>query len=187
MNSYQALPPEALEYKTTASGWLLFSRLATSYRFSRNLLMGDWPNFVRPQASLLGTPRQDIYQHCTPIIDGEASFSRTLKRYLRRSQASGPDRLKSKPVVQARERQANRDCSQVVGRGRINSAMLSLIALAWQKQLARSWQAASQPASQVGQVNHTTAFLVGTAFLARRSSFFLLQTENGHAKNNSQK
>jgi hypothetical protein len=149
--------------------------------------MGDWPNFVWPQASLRGTPRQDKPHHCMPIIDSKASFSRTLKRYSRRSWASGPDCLMSKPVVQARGRRANRDCSWVVGRGRINSTMLSLVALAWQKQLARSWQAASQPASQVGHVVHKTAFLVGTALLERRSNFFLLQTENGRARNNSQK
>ncbi len=47
--------------------------------------------------------------------------------------------------------------------------------------------ASSKPTSvQIGQVIHTTSFLVGTAFLARCSDFLLLQTENGRARINSQ-
>ncbi len=87
--------------------------------------MGDWPNFVRQQASLLGTPKQESINCCTPIINGKASFSRTLKRHLWRGQAYSLDRLKSEPMVRVRERQANWDHSWSVGRGRIDSAMLS--------------------------------------------------------------
>jgi hypothetical protein len=57
--------------------------------------------------------------------------------------------------------------------------MLSLMALAWQKQLAQSWQAASQPASQVRHVVPKTAFLVGKAIPARRSPFFLCKWKMG--------
>ncbi len=81
-------------------------------------------------------------------------------------------------MVQARERQADGDRSLVVGRGRIDWTMLSLIALAWQK-LAWSWQAASQPASHVGHVVPTTAFLVGTAVPARHSDFFCCEQKMG--------
>ena len=44
--------------------------------------------------------------------------------------------------------------------------------------------ASSEP---TGNVIPMTAFLVGTAFSARRSNFFSLRTENGSAKNNSRK
>ncbi len=154
---------------------------------SREPSDGGLANFVQPWASLSGTLRQASHHYCTQIINGGASFWRTLKCYLRRIRASGPDRLKSEPVVRARERRAEGDHSPVVGRGCINLTMLSLIALAWQKQLARSWQAASQPVSQVGHVVPTTASLIGTAVPARRSNFFLLRTENGRARTNSQK
>jgi hypothetical protein len=127
----------------------------------------------------MGPPRQDKLHRRTPIFDGKAAFLRTPKRHFWRSQASGPDCHKSKPVVCARKRRANRDHSPVDGRGHVNLVMLSLIALAWWKQLAQSWQAASQPASQVGHIVHTTAFLVGTAFLARHSNFFHCEQKMG--------
>jgi hypothetical protein len=114
----------------------------------RDLLVGDWRILCSLRASLRRTPKDVPVYCCTPIIDGKKSFWRTLKCYSRQSRASGPDRSKSEPVVQARERQADGDPSLVIGRGRVSSTMLSLMALARQKQLPRLWQAASQPASR---------------------------------------
>jgi hypothetical protein len=176
----RALPPEALQDRLQqAVGCRFREECRQAAESLKNLLMGNWPNFARLRVSLCGTPRWDKPHRCTPIINSAASFLRTLKCHSRRSWASDPDCLKRKPVVCVHERRANRDRSRVVGRGRINLMMLSLIALAWQKQLARLWQAASQPASQVGQVVHTTAFLVGTAFLARRTDFFCCERKMG--------
>jgi hypothetical protein len=149
--------------------------------------MGDRPILCSREQAFPGPKDEPAYHRCMPIINGGISFWRTLKCYSQRSQASGPDHPKSEPVVQARERQANGDHSLVIGRGCIGWTMLSLIALAWQKQLAQLWQAVSQPASQVGHVVPKTAFLIGTAILVRRSDFFLLQTGNGRTRNNSQK
>ncbi len=72
----------------------------------------------------------------------------TRKCYSRRSWASDPEDSKNKPMVQARECRADGEPSLVVGRGRISWTMLSLMALTRQKQLAKSWQAASRSASQ---------------------------------------
>jgi hypothetical protein len=75
-------------------------------------------------------------------------FLRTLKCYLRWSWACDPEDSKSKPMVWAREHRADGEPSLVVGRGHVSWTMLSLIPLTRQKQLAKSRQAASQPASQ---------------------------------------
>jgi hypothetical protein len=104
-------------------------------------------NFVRPQASLPRTTKNKPAYRCTSIIDGKKIFLRTPKCYLWQSQACHPNDTKSKPMVQARERQANGEPSLVVGSGHVSWTMLSLIALTRQKQLAKSRQAASQPAS----------------------------------------
>jgi hypothetical protein len=85
---------------------------------------------------------------CTPIIDGKKIFLRTPKCYSRRSWARDPEDSKSKPMVRAHEHQAHGEPNLVVGRGHVSWTMLSLIALKRQKQLTKSRQAASQPASQ---------------------------------------
>ncbi len=146
--------------------------MPTSFRIFENLLIRDWPILCGRKQAFPGPKDKPAYHCCTLIIDSGISFWRTLKCYLWRSRASGPDRPKSKPVVRAHERRANGDHSLVIGRCRIGWTMLSMIALAWQKQLAWLWQAASQPESQVRHVVPKTAFLVGTAILARRSDFF---------------
>ncbi len=105
-------------------------------------------NFVWPQASLLRTTKDKPAYCCTPIIGGEKFFWRTPKCHLRQSWSCDPEESKSKPMVQARERRANGEPSLVVSRGHFSWTMLSLIALTRQKQLAKSRQAASQPASQ---------------------------------------
>ncbi len=161
--------------------------MPTSFRFFENLLMGDWPILCGRKLAFPGPEDEPAYHRCMRIIEGGISFWRTLKCYSRQSWASGPDCPKSKPVVRACEHRANGDRSLVVSRCRIGWMMLSLIALAWQKQLAWSWQAASQPASQVRHVVPKTAFLVGSAVLARRFNFFSLQMGNGRARNNSRK
>ncbi len=105
-------------------------------------------NFVRPRASLPRTTKDKPAYCCTPIINGKKIFLRTLKCYSQRSWARDPEDSKNNPMVQAHERRANREPSLVVGRGQVSWTMLSLIALTRQKQLAKSRQAASQPASQ---------------------------------------
>ncbi len=109
---------------------------------------GRLANFVQLQASLPRTTKDKTAYHCTPIIDGKKIFSRILKCYSWRSWACDPEDSKSKPVVRARERQADGEPSLVVNRGHISWTMLRLMALKRQKQLAKSRQAASQPASQ---------------------------------------
>jgi hypothetical protein len=109
---------------------------------------GRLANFVRPRARLPRTTKDKTAYFCTPIIDGKKIFSRTLKCYLWRSWACDPEDSKSKPMVQARKRRANGEPSLVVGRDHVSWMMLSLIALTREKQLAKSRQAASQPASQ---------------------------------------
>ncbi len=105
-------------------------------------------DFVRPQVSLLRPTKDKPAYRCTPIIDCKKFFSRTPKCHLRQSWARDPEDSKSKPMVRAGERRADREPSLVVGKGPISWTILSLIALARQKQLAKSGQAASQPASQ---------------------------------------
>jgi hypothetical protein len=109
---------------------------------------GRLADFVRPRASLPRTTKDETAYHCMPIINSKKIFLRTLKCYSRRSCACDPEDSKSKPMVQARERQADGEPSLVVRRGHVSWTMLSLIALTRQKQLAKSRQAASQPASQ---------------------------------------
>ncbi len=104
-------------------------------------------NFVRLQASLPRTTKNKPAYHSTPFIDGKKIFLRTPKCYLRRW-ACDPEDFKNNPMVQARECQADREPSLVIGRGQVSGLMLGLIAPTRQKQLAKSRQAASQPASQ---------------------------------------
>jgi hypothetical protein len=109
---------------------------------------GRLANFVQPRASHTRTTKDKTAYCCTPIINGKKIFLRTLKRYLQQSWARDPEDSKSKPMVRALEHRANGEPSLVVGRGRVSWMMLSLIALTRQKQLTKSRQAASQPASQ---------------------------------------
>ncbi len=105
-------------------------------------------DFVWLQASHPRTTKDKPAYHCTQIIDGKKIFFMTLKCYSRRSWARDSEDSKRKPMVRARERQADGEPSLVVGIGHVSWTMLSLIALTRQKQLAKSRQAASQPASQ---------------------------------------
>jgi hypothetical protein len=109
---------------------------------------GRLANFVRLRASLPRTTKDETVYCCMPIIDGKKIFSRTLKCYSRRSWARDPEDSKGKPVVRAREHRADGEPSLVVGRDHISWRMLSLMTLTRGKQLAKSRQAASQPASQ---------------------------------------
>jgi hypothetical protein len=52
------------------------------------------------------------------------------------SWAHDPEDSKINPLVQGRERRANREPSLVVGRGHVSWSMLGLLALTRQKQLA---------------------------------------------------
>jgi hypothetical protein len=113
--------------------------------------------FLRPQASLPRTTKDKPAYCCTPIIDGEKILSRTPKCYLWRSWAHDPEESKINPLLRARERQANREPSLVVGRGHISWLMLSLLALKRQKQLAKSSPLARHVSSK-------TAFLEGTSY-----------------------
>ncbi len=92
--------------------------------------------FVRPRASLPRTTKNKPAHRCTPIINGEKFFLRTPKCYLWRSWDRDPEDSKNDPMVQAREHQADREPSLVIGRGHVSWLMLSLIALTRQKQLA---------------------------------------------------
>ncbi len=121
---------------------------------SNKLLSLQYPSgrrladFVRPRASLPRTTKDKTAYRCTPIIDSKKNFSRTLKCYSQRSWACDPEDSKSKPMVQACKCWANGEPSLVVGRGHVSWTMLSFIALTRQKQLTKSRQAASKPASQ---------------------------------------
>jgi hypothetical protein len=133
---------------TTGRGPIVFkTRMPTSCRAYKNLLIGDWPILCGHERAFQGPPRTRQHiaasQSLTAIF-----FLRTLKCYSWRNWACDPEDSKSKPVVQARERQADGEPSLVIGRGHISWTMLSLIALTRQKQLAKSRQAASQLASQ---------------------------------------
>ncbi len=105
-------------------------------------------DFVRPRASLPRTTKEKPAYCCMSIIDGKKIYLRTPKCYLQRSQTRDPEDSKSKPMVRARERRADGETSLVVSRGRISWLMVGLLALTRQKQLAKSRQATSQPASQ---------------------------------------
>jgi hypothetical protein len=105
-------------------------------------------DFVQPQASLLRTTKNKPAHCCTPIINGKKILSKTPKCYLQQSWAHDPEDSKNNPLVHACERRANRETSLVVGRGHISWLMVGLLALTTQKQLAKSRQATSQPASQ---------------------------------------
>ncbi len=105
-------------------------------------------NFVRQQASLPRTTKDKPVYRCTPIINGKKIFWRTLNCHSRRCWAREPEDSKSKPMVQAHDRQANGEPNLVVGKGHVSWTVLSMIALTRQKQLAESGQSASQPASQ---------------------------------------
>jgi hypothetical protein len=104
--------------------------------------------FLRPRASLPRTTKDKPAYCCTPIINGKKFFSRTPECHSRQSWSRDPEDSKSKPMVRAHERQADGEPSLVVGRGHVSWTILSLIALTRQKQLAKTRQAASQPASQ---------------------------------------
>ncbi len=133
---------------TTSQGPIVFkTRMLTSCQVYKNLLMGDQPILCGRKQAFQGPPRtrQRIAARQSLVAK---IFLRTLKCYLRRSWARDPENSKSKPVVQGREHQADEEPSLVVGRGHISWTMLSLMALTRQKQLAKSWQASSQPASQ---------------------------------------
>ncbi len=105
-------------------------------------------NFVQLWASLPRTTKNKPAHWCMPIIDGKKIFLRTPKCYLRRSWAHDPEDSKNDPLVRARKRRADRGTSLDVGRGCISWLMVGLLALTRQKQLAKSRQATSQPASQ---------------------------------------
>jgi hypothetical protein len=102
-------------------------------------------DFVQPRASLSRTTRDKPAYCCMPMIDGKKIFSRTLKCHSRWSWACDPEDSKSKPMVQARERQANGEPSLVVDRGNVSWTMLSLIALT--RQAACQVRARSKPTS----------------------------------------
>ncbi len=105
-------------------------------------------NFVRPRASLPRTTMNKPANCCTPIIDGKKFFLRTRMCYLRRSWAHDSEDFKNNPLVRVSERRADRETSLVISRGHISLLMVGLLALTRQKQLAKSSQATSQPASQ---------------------------------------
>jgi hypothetical protein len=83
--------------------------------------------FVWPRASLPRSTKSKPAHCCMPIINGKKIFSRTLKCYSQLSWARDPEDSKSKPMVQARKRQANGEPSLVVGRGHVSWTMLSFI------------------------------------------------------------
>jgi hypothetical protein len=103
---------------------------------------------MQPQASLPRTTKDETAYCCTPIIDGKKIFSRTPKCYLRQSWAHDPEDSKIDHLVCARERQADREPILIVGIGNVSWSIMGLLALTRQKRLAKSRQAASQPASQ---------------------------------------
>ncbi len=92
--------------------------------------------FVRPWVSLPRTTKNKPAHYCMPIINGKKVFLRTPKCYLWRSWSCDPEDSKNNPMVQTRERQADRKPSLVVGWSHISWLMLGLIALTRQKQLA---------------------------------------------------
>ncbi len=123
------------------------TRMPTSWGDYENLLVGDRSILCGCKQAFQGPRRTS--QHipaCQSLM--AIFFSRTPKCYLRRSWARNHEDSKIDPMVQAHERQANRETSLVIGIGHISWSMVGLLALTRQKQLAKSRQAASQPASQ---------------------------------------
>ncbi len=134
---------------TTSQGPIVFkTRMPTSCQVYENLLVGDWPILCGREQAFQGPPRISQRIAARGSSTAKKIFSRTPKCHLQRSWARDPEDSKSKPMVRARERRADREPSLVVGRGHISWTMLSLMALTRQKQLAKSRQAASRPASQ---------------------------------------
>jgi hypothetical protein len=142
-------------------------------------------DFVQLRASLPRTTKDKQVYRYMPIINSKNSF------WVPRSATRGggdPEDSKSKLMVQVREHRADGEPSLVVGRGHILSwTMLSLIALTRQKQLAKSAQAASQPASQHWACLFQDCLSRRNSRSAKAFQFFLLRTRNGTARNNSQK
>ncbi len=144
-------------------------------------------DFVRLRASLPRTTKDKPAYCCTPIINGKKFFSRTPKCYSWQRWACDPEDSKSKPMVLAWERQADGKPSLVVSRGHVSWTMLSLIALTKQNQLAKSWQAASQPVSQRKACLFQDCFSCRNSRSAETfSDFFWQWVGNGPARNNSQ-
>ncbi len=114
-------------------------------------------------------------------------FLRTLKCHLQRSWSHDPEDSKSKPMVQACKRQADGEPSLVVGRGHVSWTMLSLIALTRQKQLAKSRQAESQPASQLQACLFQDYLSRRNSRSTKASQKFSLPMRNGTARNKSHK
>jgi hypothetical protein len=142
---------------------------------------------VRLQASPPRTTKDKPAYCCMPIINSKKIFLRTPKCHLQQSWARDPEDSKSKPMVQAHERRADGEPSLVIGRGHVSWTILSLIALTRQKQLAKSRQAASQPASQCWACLFQDCLSCRNSRSAEASQIFLLPTRNGTARNNSRK
>ncbi len=133
----------------TSQGLIVFkTRMPTSCQVYENLLVGDWPILCGREQAFQGPPRTSQRISARQSSRAKKIFLRTPKCHSQRSWARDPEDSKSKPIMQARKRQADGEPSLVIGRGHISWTMLSLIALTRQKQLAKSRQAASQPASQ---------------------------------------
>ncbi len=133
----------------TSQGLIVFkTRMPTSCRVYENLLVGDWPILCGRERAFQGPPRTSQRIAARQSLTAKKIFLRTLKCHLQRSWARDPEDSKSKPMVRARERQADGEPSLVVGRGHVSWTMLSLVAPTRQNQLAKSRQTASQPVSQ---------------------------------------
>jgi hypothetical protein len=134
----------------TTTSWepIVFkTRMPTSCRVYKNLLVEDWPILCGREQAFQEPPRT------RQRIAGRQSS--TVKNYFWGlwSATRGGVRLVTLKTPRAspwckHKRQADGEPSLVVGRGHISWTMLSLMALTRQKQLAKSRQAASQPASQ---------------------------------------
>ncbi len=125
------------------------ARTPTSWgRVFENLLVGDWPILCSREQAFRGPPRTSQYIAARISLTAKKILSRTPKCYLQRSWARDPEDSKNDPLVRARERRADRETSLVVSRSHISWLMVGLLALTRQKQLAKSRQTTSQPASQ---------------------------------------
>jgi hypothetical protein len=133
---------------------------------------------VQPRASFPRTTKDKTAYRCTPIIDGKKFFVRTLKCYLWQSWARDPEDSKSKPMVQACERQANREPGRRQRPRQLDNVELDSSNKA---EAALQVKASSKPTSvpMLGMSLPRLPFLIGTAVPPRRLKNLRWEQEMG--------
>jgi hypothetical protein len=162
------------------------TRMPTSCRVYKNLLMGVWLILCIHEQAFQGPPRTRQGIAACQSLMAKKSFW-------------GPQNATCSGVrlVTLKTLRASPWCKRASAKpmgspGRSSAEalswmMLSLIALTRQKQLAKSRQATSQPAPNARHVSSKTAFSCRNSRSIKPSQFFLLRTRNETARNNSRK